>query len=202
MYIYLVRHGETDWNTKLLFQGHTDIPLNKNGIKQAKCIAKELRHTSIGAVISSDLRRAVRTAEEIVNVMDPKPETEKISGLRERNYGNFEGKKYELYHSSDKNFSGENDRKFSARINSVFRDVMKKYRGKNIVIVTHGGVVRQIISYILGLKKYTALRVYNASISEIFYDEKKCVFFLLGFNSIAHLPVKQRNTAGYHIKGV
>ena len=43
MKLYLIRHGETDWNVKGLLQGHTDIDLNKTGIKQAKELAKKLR---------------------------------------------------------------------------------------------------------------------------------------------------------------
>jgi broad specificity phosphatase PhoE len=202
MNIYLVRHGETDWNTKLLFQGHTDIKLNKNGLRQAQCIAKELKNADVEAVISSDLFRAFQTAEEISKAHSPKLKIEKMEGLRERNYGNLEGKLYDRYHSQGKDFTGEKDGKFFARVNKAFSTIMEKYTGKNIVVVTHGGVVRQIISHVLGLKDYKKLRVYNASLSEIYYNDKKKGFFLLGFNSVAHLPRKERNKIQYHIKGI
>ncbi|MCE5301460.1 MAG: hypothetical protein LLG37_11415, partial [Spirochaetia bacterium] len=63
-------------------------------------------------------------------------------------------------------------------------------------------VVRQIVSYVLGLKEYKRLRVYNASISELFYIPEQDAFFLLCFNSVAHLPKNERNKIQYHIKGV
>jgi broad specificity phosphatase PhoE len=202
MYIYLVRHGETDWNTKLLFQGHTDIKLNKNGIKQAKCIAKAFMGQKLDAIISSDLTRAVQTAAEISKKIPLKCAIIKEKGFRERNYGNLEGTTYNRYHRQDKSFTGEKDKEFFARVNSTFDRVVKEHRDEDIAIVAHGGVVRQIIAYILGLKNYKKLRVYNASISEIFYNPEKRGFFLLSFNSVAHLPKSERNKIQYHIKGV
>jgi len=58
------------------------------------------------------------------------------------------------------------------------------------------------VASILNLKDYKKLRIYNASISEVFYNERKKAFFLLLLNSVAHLPKKSRNKIGYHIKGV
>lgn len=202
MHIYLVRHGETDWNTRMLFQGHTDIPLNKTGISQAKHIAGELKNKMIEAIISSDLKRAVQTADEIRKVALKDCRVERNKGLRERDYGNFEGKSYNLYSANMPGFTGEKDGKFFARVNRTFRAIIKKYEGKNIAIVTHGGVVRQMAAFVLGLKNYGRLRIYNASLSEIYYDEKKKAFFLLLLNSISHLPEKERNKIQYHIKGV
>jgi broad specificity phosphatase PhoE len=202
LYIYLVRHGETDWNTGFLFQGQTDIPLNKTGISQAKHIASELKDKEIDVIISSDLLRARRTAEEIRKACPGKWPVKTFRGLRERDYGNFEGKRYDQLAVGGRGFTGEKDKKFFARINRAFDGIMNQYSGKNIVIVTHGGVVRQIVSHVLGLKDYKRLRIYNASLSEIYYDTEKKAFFLLLLNSISHLPAKERNTIQYHIKGV
>ncbi len=65
MKIYLVRHGETDWNVVHRFQGREDIPLNEGGIKQAVAAGKALKKSGIEAVYTSPLIRAVRTAQEI-----------------------------------------------------------------------------------------------------------------------------------------
>ena len=64
--IYLVRHGQTDWNIeKKHTQGHTDIPLNENGKKQAEQLAQSISNLKIDKIISSDLLRAKETAEII-----------------------------------------------------------------------------------------------------------------------------------------
>ncbi len=202
MKIYLVRHGETDWNTKLLYQGHTDIGLNSLGISQAKYIAKELKDKKIQAIISSDLRRAYKTAEIIKKTCKYKGIIIRDRRLRERSYGDLEGKLYNFFQRRRKNFTGEKDAVFFARVNACFKSIIRKYKGKNTAIITHGGVVRQIVSFVLGLKNYKKIRIYNASISEIFYNEEKKVFFLLLLNSVAHLPKKDRNRTQYHIKGV
>ncbi len=202
MHIYLIRHGETDWNTKLLYQGHSDTELNKNGIMQARCIAKELKSRRIKAVASSDLKRAYKTAEIVRNACGIKTAVKKDRRLRERDYGSLEGKLYGFFKSRKKTFNGEKDTLFFSRVNACFKSLVSKYRGKDIAIVTHGGVVRQIVSHILGLKEYKRLRISNASISEIYYNEKKKAFFLLLLNSVSHLPERERNKIKYHIKGV
>jgi len=202
LHIYLIRHGETDWNTKFLFQGQSDTELNKTGIMQAKYIAKEFKGRKIAGIISSDLKRAQKTAAIIASACGCVRKIKTDRRLRERHYGNLEGKLYELYRHKNKDFTGEKDSKFFPRVNAAFKAIIKEYKGKDIIVVTHGGVVRQIVSFILGLKEYKKLRIYNASISEIFYNEKKKAFFLLLLNSVAHLPRRVRNKIEYHIKGV
>jgi broad specificity phosphatase PhoE len=64
--IYLTRHGETEWNEKKLIQGHTDIPLNTKGKKQAKLLGKQLKDIDFDVVFSSDLLRAKNSAEIII----------------------------------------------------------------------------------------------------------------------------------------
>jgi 2,3-bisphosphoglycerate-dependent phosphoglycerate mutase len=202
LHIYLIRHGETDWNTKFLFQGQSDTELNKTGIMQAKSIAKEFKDRNIGGIISSDLKRAFKTAEIIASACGCRAKIEKDKRQRERHYGNLEGKLYELYRHQKKGFTGERDSRFFPRVNAAFKSIIKRYKGKDVIIVSHGGVVRQIVAFMLGLEDYKKLRIYNASISEIFYNEKKKAFFLLLLNSVSHLPRKARNKIEYHIKGV
>jgi len=202
MNIYLIRHGETDWNGKYLFQGHSDTALNKTGRRQAGYIGKWMKSRKVGAIISSDLKRAVETARIIKKRASIKAPVETVKGLRERDYGNLEGKRYSLYHSRKKGFTGEKDKRFFARVNRAFKETMKKHTGKNIAIVTHGGVVRQIVASAIGLKDYKKLRIYNASISELYYNPEGKSVFLLLLNSTCHLPAKERNRIEYHIKGV
>ena len=63
MVIYVIRHGETDWNTKHWLQGTTDIPLNRNGIEVAEITSEALKGIPFDVIFSSPLKRAYQTAE-------------------------------------------------------------------------------------------------------------------------------------------
>lgn len=88
--VWLVRHGETDWNRDGRFQGHTDIELNDQGREQARAVVEKLRALSVGRVTSSDLRRARETAEIIAQGL-PAELAPHVPEVRERSYGAFEG---------------------------------------------------------------------------------------------------------------
>jgi len=202
MNIYLVRHGETDWNKRLLFQGQTDIPLNRKGLSQAKRIGKEFCGKRIDAVYSSDLMRAVQTAKQIKTVSGFKGKIREEKLFRERHYGKLEGKKYESG-LRDEDYGVENDSSFFKRIKKGFVRVIKAHKtGANIIIVCHGGVVRGLLAVVLEPKNYKRLRMYNASISEIHYNKQRDAFFVTLFNSISHLSKKDRDEIREHLKGV
>src|SRR5882672_3444042 len=86
---YLVRHGQTDWNSKQLLQGQTDIPLNAAGEQQAEDVGKILKTVNFDLAFSSDLLRAKRTAEIIV--LEKNLHVQTTSLLRERVFGKLEG---------------------------------------------------------------------------------------------------------------
>ena len=86
MNIYVVRHGQTDWNKENKLQGNTDIELNDNGRKQALDLKGELKNIDYDIIISSPLKRAIQTAELINN---NKPIIIE-DNLRERSFGDFE----------------------------------------------------------------------------------------------------------------
>jgi probable phosphoglycerate mutase len=88
--LYVARHGETDWNVAMRWQGHTDVPLNATGREQARELGARLRGKGIGAVVASDLSRAHETAR-IVAVELGVAVAYVDAGLRERQYGVFEG---------------------------------------------------------------------------------------------------------------
>ncbi|EQD75476.1 Phosphoglycerate mutase domain protein [mine drainage metagenome] len=71
--IFLLRHGETDWNLKGRIQGHADIPLNNNGIELARTVVGKLNGVKIQKIISSDLTRAAETAELSIACSTYKP---------------------------------------------------------------------------------------------------------------------------------
>ena len=89
MEIYVVRHGQTDYNIKQVFQGHIDIPLNETGKKQAQEIALRFKDIDIDMILVSPLQRTIQTAEYISQVTDiPITVEERII---ERSFGDMEG---------------------------------------------------------------------------------------------------------------
>ena len=93
--LYLVRHGETEWNKSGMVMGQSDSPLTETGLEQAKTTARELKDIHFDAIFSSDLHRAKRTAEIIKLERQLAIQTSKA--LRERTYGSWEGKMGEDY---------------------------------------------------------------------------------------------------------
>lgn len=138
--IYIVRHGQTDWNLKGLYQGQTDIELNKTGIKQARELKNELKDVHFDVVYSSPLKRALKTASIIYDgniIVDER--------LKERGNGELEGtqKNVSVIDFSDPNdtrFGVESLPLFRKRISDFFDDITMSFRGKNVLVVTHGGV--------------------------------------------------------------
>jgi probable phosphoglycerate mutase len=88
--LFLVRHGETDWNAAGRWQGQTDVPLNARGREQAREVAERLRAGGIAAIASSDLLRARATAEIVASELGLEV-SHLDAALRERRFGCFEG---------------------------------------------------------------------------------------------------------------
>ena len=170
--IYIVRHGETEWNIKHLMQGHLDSPLTQAGEQQAKDIALRLKHIHFDEVFSSDLLRAKRTAETII--LERKIAIKTTQALRERNYGVFEGKVYDEYNQALQKLlvqyktRSEQDKVFYkshgvettdqsiARLITFLRELAVSYSGKTILVVSHGGVMRYLLIH-LGFGTYKTL---------------------------------------------
>ena len=141
--IYIVRHGQTDWNLKGIYQGRIDVPLNKTGIEQAKETKQEIAGITFDKVFSSPLKRAYETALIICD--NPIIKDERIA---ERSNGELEGKlKVKYKDAIDFNNEDETNRfgiesitDFRKRINSFFDEITANYKNKNILVVTHAGV--------------------------------------------------------------
>lgn len=158
--IYLTRHGETEWNEKKLIQGHTDIPLNEKGIKQAKELGVELDKIHFDVAYSSDLHRARDSAKIIL--YNKKIKILTVKALRERNFGKFEGKHLiemrktfgeAMLVTKEKQkklqiFDVENDEEIITRLIPFMKKIAKKNITKNVLMVTHGGLLRAFLSYV------------------------------------------------------
>ena len=138
--LLLIRHGETDWNAEGRLQGHTDRPLNDFGRRQAGALAERLAGDGITAVYSSDLSRALETAEilaarlELPVVTDP--------DLRERNWGNWEG--LTGTERDRVEYVGEATDAHGERVLRAVRRIAEQHPGERVVVVTHGGSLRRI----------------------------------------------------------
>jgi len=153
---YIVRHGETEWNIKGLLQGHTDIPLNEIGERQAGALAKVFENIHFDAVYSSDLIRCKRTAQLIM--LEKKLVIKTTELLREKFFGKFEGKEWkknkefieyiaEMHRVSSKDrmereWAIETNESVISRFLTFLRESAVFNPGKTILIVTHGGVMR------------------------------------------------------------
>ena len=159
MKIYFVRHGETDWNKRKIYQGHTDIPLNEKGIKQAEGAANYLKDKQIQVVYASDLKRAFKTGEIIAGPHNLQPI--KDSRLREINFGAWEGLDYKgIYAKYKKEFDVWYKDVFNTRIPAGERvkDVLDKLldfladksgqKYKEMVVATHGGVIKALLGHL------------------------------------------------------
>lgn len=152
--IYLTRHGETDWNEKKIIQGHSDIPLNAKGEMQAQKLGKQFKNIHFEAVFSSDLVRAKRTAEIIT--LEKKLAVITTKALRERMFGRFEGKHIdelrktfgELLLVEKHDSEVESDDQILLRLNPFLREVAIAYPEKNVLMISHGGVMRALLEHI------------------------------------------------------
>lgn len=157
--LLLVRHGETDWNKELRYQGQRDVSLNATGIRQAHRAGEILKDYKPSALFASDLTRTFQTAEIIGKIIGLSPKRE--PRLREIHFGEWEGKTYpevlELYPDEVKRWrecpleaqvpGGETLRDVLRRILESLEDICSQTEG-NVVIVTHGGPIRLLLCHI------------------------------------------------------
>jgi alpha-ribazole phosphatase len=161
--LLLVRHGITEFNRDRKFMGHSDVELSADGYRQVEKLHDRLVNEQIDAVYSSDLRRALVTAEVIS--LGHKLEIATCPELREINYGKVEGLTFEeirqLYPEvaeSVANFSlqlkfpdGESFEGFAART-SAFLDKVKRHpASQTTLIVSHSGPLRVLVCRLLGV---------------------------------------------------
>ena len=153
MELYVIRHGQTEWNILKKVQGKADISLNEKGIEQARQTKKELDNEKIDLIICSPLKRAKETAQIInENRNIPIIVDDRIS---ERDFGEFEGMSktefdFEGFWSYKANIEysrAENIVEFFNRIYSFLESIKKEYPNKNVLIVSHGGVSIPIKCY-------------------------------------------------------
>jgi len=151
--IIAIRHGETTWNVDARIQGHLDIPLNDTGHGQARRMAQALVDEPITAIYASDLSRARETARYLGHAVGVEVIRER--GLRERCFGEFEGKTFAeievllpeqslRWRKRDPEFAppgGESLLDLRRRVVSTAERLAAEHPGELIALVGHGGVM-------------------------------------------------------------
>jgi probable phosphoglycerate mutase len=163
--LHIVRHGQTAWNAERRLQGHADIPLNETGMSEAEMVAVEYKGHSFAAVYSSPLKRAYETAR-IIN----RPHGHEIKthdALKEATYGSLEGihiddyqKKCAEHLESFRRMTyrerihfklvpdAESYFEIYERVKPFLDEVVANHLGEEILIVSHGGLMRAVIAVV------------------------------------------------------
>lgn len=197
--LILIRHGQTVWNHDLRYQGHTDIALSDEGLRQAELVAGRLAREKIAAVYASDLSRAFVTAERIAG-RHGVPVTG-IPELREIKFGEWEGLTYRgigekwpeqmarLYSHPDEVVipGGETFRELKERAAGAVDRLVEKHPEDTIAVVSHGGTIRTILCATLNipLNHVWNIRQDNTAVNIIDYYGDRAIVSLV--NDTHHL---------------
>jgi len=201
--IILIRHGETPWNAVRRLQGHIDIPLSEVGARQAVLLGRALASEKLDAIVSSDLGRALQTAQAVA--AHHKLELLTDPALRERAYGVFEGLLYtEIAERYPIEFAewqardvdsimphgdrlAESFHQFYDRCTGAITRWASESPGKTIALVAHGGVLECAYRAAneIALDSPRDFQVKNASINRFTFEATKLAMEQWG--DIAHL---------------
>jgi len=157
--LWLVRHGETDWNRELRFQGHLDAPLNALGMRQAQRLGEHLAQAQPRPLLASDLLRTRQTAEPLAGQWQTPALPDRL--WREQAFGVIEGLTLEEvrerhpeivqgWRTHDPDFApsgGESRRQFHARVMQAVQALVERCRQEgwqSPVVVSHGGVLDMV----------------------------------------------------------
>lgn len=169
--LYVFRHGQTDWNRDGRIQGHREIPLNDEGRRQAALLRKPLGHLGVQAILSSDLGRAVETAEIAVQGTVPIFRDER---LRETQFGQLEGLSRAEIHARfgtefarammSRPFSDEDMARFGCetgeavlnRTQQALLEFLATHPYDTVGVSTHGGVIRKLLHRVTGEADFPA----------------------------------------------
>ncbi len=159
--LILIRHGETDWNRELRFQGQVDVPLNAFGHKQARRLGQRLASERADLLVCSDLIRTQQTALPISQQsLHPTLQGSSVlnPALREQSFGMVDGMRvndiqlqypdaWAQWTRFDADYAfagGESTRQFHARVLAAVRALALAHAQQTLVVVTHGGVLDMI----------------------------------------------------------
>jgi len=154
--IILIRHGETDWNRELRFQGHIDIPLNDAGHEQARRLGLRVAGEPVDVLLASDLMRTQQTATPAAQQLNLDIITSPV--WREQSFGIVEGMRADEIQAKHPQLwqewiefreehaipGGESARQFHARVLDALHALAQAQAGRRVLLVTHGGVLDMV----------------------------------------------------------
>ena len=195
----LIRHGQTAENITGRLQGHFDSILDETGILQAKAAANRLAGEHFDAFYSSDLKRAMMTAEVIAETVGIRPEP--LMELREWHLGVLEGRLckelWEEYPAIMNCFKyesgeipvpgGESHNEFDARVAGCLELLAAKHPDEKVLLVTHGGVMRSIFKHIVGPVAEGSLLPLISNVSYSRFCKRDDRWQLCCWNDVSHL---------------
>lgn len=195
--LWLVRHGETNWNASGRAQGHEDIPLNANGVLQAQRLAARLAGQHFDAVVSSDLSRANETARVVASTLAGQPLVQPDPRWREQHLGVIQG----LTHADTvargwtypqtplEAWDGAESRaQLMQRVRAPLAELFEAHVGGRVLVVSHGGTLRAAVQLLIGDPEYR-LKLHghdNTAISRLQLS-KPDSGVLIALNDSAHL---------------
>lgn len=174
MNLYVMRHGEVDYNVKQLINGINNCSLNENGINQAKSKQEEVRELSIDIILCSPLERTKQTCQyanaENKPVIYEKRLVERDS--KSMQYEPVEKLDMNIWYDANKEVIYKDSEGFKSilkRIYELLDEIKEKYQGKNILLVTHGDVCKAIYMYFNKQKQIDISKVNQKNCEIIHY---------------------------------
>jgi broad specificity phosphatase PhoE len=181
--VIFIRTGETDWNRHGRWQGWVAVPLNEHGKQQAAALAKFIRNMGVSAIYSSDLKRALDTAEPIARELGFTPIIDER--LRERSVGLFQGltmdeihawypKDYARLQADRENYvipGGESRFDVRERMVEAFHEIMSHEKGETVAVVSHTTTILTLLNELIPGYDPTGMELGNTSVTTILRHE-------------------------------
>ncbi len=182
--IYITRHGNTEHNKKSLVMGQIDSPLTNRGLDSPLEIAKLIKHISFDHIYSSDLGRAFITAHIIAEKLNKVSILSRAKELREINYGIYANRKKKEVEKECPEYKtniafifpeGESYLQVQKRVVAFIKELEKKHKEQTILLITHAGVIRSIITHYkkLNSEEYLKKNIPHEYIGKFVIDNDK-----------------------------
>jgi probable phosphoglycerate mutase len=203
--IVLIRPGETDWNQAGRWQGWVNIPLNDLGLRQARALANYVRNIGMGALYTSDLKRALQTAECLAEPLGFKPMPEQR--LRERSIGLWQGltrAEMQAWYPGDyaqmladpdgfRVPGGESRSDVRARVTAAVNDILANDPNETVGILSHTTAIKVLLEGLIPGYNPLDVDLDNTSVTTI--RRKDAGWELVAVDDVMHLENLERRAS-------